>query len=334
MDRRFLPLISGGRNKMKTETDDIAGKFLLGKLTDAEQTEIEKRYFQDKKLFEEILIAENELIDAYAAGKLSAEDQKRFESRLLLNPKQRQRVGFAKTFLEYASKQSLAAENPNSSQVKSAWTAFISGLFSNKPVFSFAFAAALLIIFGGGIWLILDRRAIQNNQSGDLAVIHTPQQAQDEKIPNEINNSNQKIESEPEVLPPHDSIERKKTPPIKQETPQKEDAPRVFSLILSPGLTRDAGTSQRFTIPPKTDFVKMSLKFEETNLSSFQAILETVEGNQVWRSGKLKSRSGNSVDILIPAKNLKNADFILSLKRLADNGIYEPVADYSFTISR
>lgn len=319
---------------MKTEKETRTRKFLLGKLNEEEQTEIEKAYFSDRKIFEELLIAENELIDAYAAGSLSAEDQKRFESRLLLNPKQRQRIGFAKTLVNYASKQPL--DNFDASPAKSSWISVFSRLVSNKPMLSFAFAAAVLVFFIGGIWLTLDKQNPQINQTGELAVVQTPQPAREEnKILPETRDSNQVIEkSQPEILPTPRNSGQLKTRQIK-ETPPKKKTPAIFSFVLSPGLTRDSGTSRRFNIPAKTDLVKIELKFEAENFSSYRAVLETVEGNQVWSSNHLKTKKdGKSVEVSISSKLLKKADYILSVKGLSSEGIYERIEDFTFTINR
>ena len=113
------------------------------------------------------------------------------------------------------------------------------------------------------------------------------------------------------------------------------ETPVIYSLILSPGLTRDAGTRQRLTLPAKTDFVRMQLKFEQGGFSAYRAVLETVEGRQVWRSNRLKaSKDGKSVTLTIPSKLLKKSDYILLLKGITKDGVSENVEDYTFTIDR
>ncbi len=112
-------------------------------MTEEETIKIEKDFFGENKHFEDILIAENDLIDAYVKGELSPEDKKRFESRLLLNPKQHQRVDFAQTLIKHAS--SLPIENEKLSVAKLNWHSVFLQFLSAKPMLSYSFAAAALI---------------------------------------------------------------------------------------------------------------------------------------------------------------------------------------------
>lgn len=319
---------------MKIDQNDSATKFLLGKLTEEEQAKIEKEYFHNHKLFENILIAENELIDAYATGNLSTEEHQRFESRLLINPHQRQRVDFAKTLAKYTA--NFPAEISNISPVKFSWSSIISLLLSHKPLLSFSFVAALLVFVAGGVWLTSDTsvpQISQVNENASIEISPTPLQIQELTV--EVNKGNKIAETNKQVSAPARKSVQDKTPQdTGHEAPIKNNAPAIFSFVLSPGLTRASGTSQKFSIPAKTDFVKMQMKFEENNYFSYQATLETVEGNQVWSSKEIKIKKGDkSIDVLIPTKLLKKADYILSLKGLTKGGVFERVEDYSFTIS-
>ena len=319
---------------MKTVQDNVATNFLLGKLTEAENIRIEADYFSRDDLFEDILIAENELIDAYAMGQLAPEDQSRFENRLLLNPQQRQRVQFAKTLVKYASGQPLFVEELEHSAAKSSWISVISLLTFKKPALSLSFALAALIFFAGGIWLLSNKFNSNVTQSNDIAVNQTPPNVPEKEPASETMDSDKNIESNPKVAPSSQKSNQTPLPPKKQEKPQRKEIPVIYSLILSPGLTRDAGDSQRFTIPAKADFVKIRLQFEQGGFSSYHAVLETVEGRQVWSSKNLKVRKDDkSLEVLIPSKFLKKSDYILTLSGITTQRIYERVEDYTFTIN-
>jgi len=315
----------------ETNHDNLAARFILGKLSAVETAEMEKDYFGNQKLFEEILIAENDLIDAYAANTLSPEDKSRFESRLLLSTHQRRRVQFAKTLVKYASSQPLFAEEIKSSAEKASWISAISRLFSGKPRLSLSFTAAALLLFAVAIWFVLDKSNQKGVKSVEIAENRILQATTSPDFTG--NNSNENIETKPIAKPtPQKSVQ---PPTTKQEKSQTKESSVIYSLILSPGLTRDIGTSQRFAIPAGTDFVKIHLKFEENNFSAYHAVLETVEGQQIWSSNKLKARNGDkSLEVLIPTKLLKKSDYILSLKGVTKDGIFERVEDYTFTITR
>jgi cbb3-type cytochrome oxidase subunit 3 len=319
---------------MKIESENAAANFLLGKFTEEENLKIEEGFFSDKNLFEDILIAENDLIDAYVTGGLSPEDKRRFESRLLLNPQQKRRVQFAKTLVNYAAKQRLAAKDITVSSTKPSSASIVSRLVSYKPMLSFAFAAAVLLFFIGGIWFVSERQNSPINQTDELASIQTPEQTPVRETAIEINpDSKITAENKPEISTLSRKSDKRKSPEIKKEIIQKKQTRSIFSIILTPGLTRDSGTSRKFTVPAKTDFVKIQLKFEQGDFISYHAALETIEGSQIWSSKKLKAQKGNVVTVSIPAKLLKKSDYILSLKGVTKEGVYERVEDYAFTIN-
>ena len=46
--------------------------YLLGVLTEAEQTALEDHFLNDDEVFEQLVAVENELVDTYARGQLNA----------------------------------------------------------------------------------------------------------------------------------------------------------------------------------------------------------------------------------------------------------------------
>jgi len=319
--------------KMKSRTDNLATEFLLGKLSEAESIKLEKGYFGSSKVFEEIIFAETELIDAYVTGKLSSEDRKRFENRLLLNPRQRQKVEFARTLNKYAAALPFSIEVSNDDPVEFSWTAFISHFLTHKSELVFTSTVAVLIFFAG-IWMIFKQPNPRLERTDELTIIQTPEPVQNQNPSRIENNGDPKEKPIAETTPrPAPKPAESKLPPAGKPEPKKIVTPTIFSLILSPGLTRDAGTGQRFNLPAGTDLVRTQLKFEPGSFSVYHATLETVEGHQVWSSRTLKVRkAAQSLTISIPAKLLKTADYILTLKGINPEGFYENVESYSFTI--
>src|SRR5262245_43346719 len=75
-------------------------RYLLGTLSEAERARLEEGYFSDDKEFEEIEIAEEELIDRYVRGELTGTDRKEFEQTVARSPRLMERVEFAKLFAD------------------------------------------------------------------------------------------------------------------------------------------------------------------------------------------------------------------------------------------
>jgi hypothetical protein len=355
INRRFSPLVSGGNGKMKTERENLAERFLLGKLTEEEAVKIEEGYFAANSQFENLLIAENDLIDAYAKNELSAEDRRRFENRLLLNPRQRERVRFAKTLINYASTAAAAvpAENLASSASdsdKSSWRSIFGQIFSAKLMFSYSFAAAILIFLAGTIfWLAIKNNSPHLPQSDEMAGARqsrTEKSAPDQS-PNEVSTPAASVTSENENAenkPTSAAAAANRSPKnvVNQPLPKKrgeqtENSRPVISTIILPfGATRAAGDAEPFDIPARADFINLRLKFEEGDFAAYYFVLETVEGQKIL-SGKIKKaingENEKTVVAAIPAGKLKKGDYIISLKGLTTEGAYESIGDYSFTIN-
>src|SRR5690348_3120535 len=73
-------------------------RYLLGLLSPAERELIESEYFADEGAFQQMLTAEDDLIDAYARDELTEEEQRRFEKNFVSSLHARDRVQFARAF--------------------------------------------------------------------------------------------------------------------------------------------------------------------------------------------------------------------------------------------
>ena len=58
-------------------------QYLLGELSEQERTELEDRAFEDRKVLEEILAVEQDLIDDYVSGDIPEERRADFQKHFL-----------------------------------------------------------------------------------------------------------------------------------------------------------------------------------------------------------------------------------------------------------
>ena len=68
--------------------------YLLGTLVEERQTQFEERILSEPGVYEEVLIAEAELIDQYVAGDLSELEQQQFESHFLITAERQTNLRF------------------------------------------------------------------------------------------------------------------------------------------------------------------------------------------------------------------------------------------------
>ncbi len=90
-----------GRNKqpnqaVSTDDQDAIRQYLLGQLTPDQQREVEGRLLTEDDFFEELEIAEDELIDERLAGKLTETERAGFEQSFLAAPERQENLRFSR----------------------------------------------------------------------------------------------------------------------------------------------------------------------------------------------------------------------------------------------
>lgn len=80
-----------------TRADEaLAARYLCGELSDDERARVEERLFTDAAFLEEVEAAENDWLDAWAAGTLALRQRARFERGYLVSEERRRRAAFAR----------------------------------------------------------------------------------------------------------------------------------------------------------------------------------------------------------------------------------------------
>jgi hypothetical protein len=77
--------------------------YLLGSLTEPEAEELEALCFQEGSAFDELVLAEDDLIDDYAGDRLAPDERRAFEAVFLSSPVRRERLEFARALRRAAS---------------------------------------------------------------------------------------------------------------------------------------------------------------------------------------------------------------------------------------
>jgi hypothetical protein len=87
----------------KRDNHELIFRYLLGEMAEEDQTRLERGYFAEDGLFEELLVVEDELIDSYARGEFSEHERKRIERHFLRSRTRRERFMFARALIEYSA---------------------------------------------------------------------------------------------------------------------------------------------------------------------------------------------------------------------------------------
>jgi CHAT domain-containing protein/predicted Zn-dependent protease len=101
-------------------------KYILGDISDHERAAIEERLLADETYFEEVTMAEENLIQDYADGNLDAPERERFESRFLSSKGNRERVKFARALRKHVNESKNLPEPEKKSSFFDSLKAFFS----------------------------------------------------------------------------------------------------------------------------------------------------------------------------------------------------------------
>jgi hypothetical protein len=128
---------------MSASNQDVLRLYLLGAADAGSQDDIEHRLFSDDQVFwERLSIAEDDLIDDYAAHALDEDARRQFESHFLCTAERRAKLQFALALRGYAREE--RAERTGAV----SWLRAPSAL----PRWAVAVAASLLVLVPGVIW--------------------------------------------------------------------------------------------------------------------------------------------------------------------------------------
>lgn len=310
--------------KSRHVEDELLVRYLLGQSSKTEQTQIERDYFDDDELYERLGAVEDELIDAYVRDGLRAEEREQFEKHFLRDAERRERVEFAREWRTFVSESSLAARPKEERARRANWLEFPP--FGNRAALIPLAAAALLAL---GVWLAAQtvrlNRQLERMSAERAAREKTGQQLQQQVVAERRRSEQLLAELE---------IERNKR---EDRSAPTSSQPVIVSLILSPGLPRDAGDARRLAIPPEATQVSLWVTFKAGAYQSYRAELQTVDGRVIWSQRGLTARPRREEKmalVTIPARRLKDDDYILILKGVAPTGELSDVSEYSFRVVR
>ncbi len=306
--------------------DQMLTRYLLGELSAEEQDRLEEQLFAGER-YEELLAAEEDLIEASARGKLSMRERERFEKHFLASPERRARVEFDQLLLKSLDEEPLANPSPLQAAPTPLWRWLLSAIHLPPPVAKVSLAAAGLIASIGLSWLVFEtlqlRPRLEQSQA-ERARVERENQEQQRQLADE-RARNQRLTAELERA--RDQIARLESAP-----PQSPSPLSTLTFALTPYVSKSAGGRNRLVITPGVRRLRLQLNFEITDsYRSLRAKLQTVEGRQIalWRA---KSVGSGRAIVILPTRLFSTGDYILTLEGVASAKTVEDLADYQFTV--
>ena len=255
-------------------------RYLLGLLPENDAERLDEQSIVDDEFAARLRAVENDLVDAYVRGALEGELLERFESFYLASPRRRDKVAFARQFVDTMDRLPAPAATP---------VASVRGSLMRRSRFIWLTSAAVLLLACGVLFLqdvrlrrvLLDAQhdgEVLDQRRRDLA-----RQLGEQRVANDA------LRKE---------IERLRTA-------------QPLALVLRPQ-TRAAAPVSVVAVPPGLDVVAFELELEAGDFSQYQVALKDPATNRsLWRSGIVTSvsRRTPAVAVAIPASLLRSQHY-------------------------
>ena len=310
----------------------MAKRYLLGTLSDQERDQLEQRYFSDTADFDEIEIAEDDLVDAYARDKLTGDDHRRFELVLSSSPRLRQRVEVAKLLSRKTQASPVAAveEVPKPGRWRQ--------LFAFDPPARLAFGfSVLLVLLGGllvfGAWLqvrrtsdaIAAREASLEQRRQEIERLAAQSQASNEQRASELQAQEAQLKAQQQVA---QEVIRE---------PNQSTLGFVQTLFLRSGTTRGGGGNSDLALRKNTSHIRFNMDVTGSDSRRYRATILDPDLKVVSKPRIVSPRRTGSGDFLIfeiPAKGLSPGDYSVRVEGLTATGEVENNNDYPFRLTQ
>jgi hypothetical protein len=292
-------------------------RYLLGKLNDDEQIEVENRAFADPDYLGALEATEDDLIDAYVRNELPKSDRGAFERQFLTSPSRRTKVEFARTFFRVVAEANEASVSVAPS-VRRTLGALIRAW---HPSLQFAAGLAALACLVAGSWLIVENSLMRSR----LATLESQQRDADRQR---------------EILKRQLTEERSRAAALASPRQRRspESASVIASLVLASGISRAQSKVEFLALNPSVQIAHIEIELESRDeFPRFRAGLRTRTGTELLTFGSLPRRrtaTGNAISFDVPASALDAGEYEVALQGLSPGQRPQDVGYYYFRVEK
>lgn len=324
------------------DRQELAIRYLLGGLSKEEKTRFEEQYFLDDDEFEQLEIAEDELIDRYVRNDLSAEDTGRFKE-LLVAPGLSERVEVARLLVKRTALKSQAVITPATVPVQPAHVGWWNRLFGPaaaipgfRPAFAMSIALLLLttvaLVF---VWTKLrtesQRLAQEQQQQEDLRRQIEQQSARYRELESKLDKTEQEKEEQAAL-----AAEYKR---LLAQDQQRSVPASIFPIVLGPwNASRGSGGGaiKPMTIPSQFTKVGITLNVTHGEYPHYNASVKNIDSDKVITTKTnlkpVSERGRKYISINVNADELRAGTYNVHVDGVTAAGILNNFEDYLFRI--
>jgi hypothetical protein len=309
--------------------EELARRYLLGGLSETEQTTLEEQILSDDEVFENLEIAEGELIDRYVRDELSAEERRRVREMIVNSPRLAERVEIAKILTTRATAPAPQAVKPE--KAKTPWWNLFIPIPQSSPAMRLVAVAPLALLLVTSVLLVLvwtryrtksQRWAKAEQRLSQLEKEIADQNAKSSGLQTELTQTQQeKAAQEKLVADLQQQLEE-----------QRGRAASIFSFFINPGVgTRGGGNAETsLRIPPGKNELELQLNVEGGDYPQYEATLQDAELKPISKPTRLKPiRRGRRkfISFRVAARLLPPGSYHLHVDGLTSQRVREDFND-------
>ena len=290
-------------NNGNAYSDETIRRFLLGALSGTEQASFEQSLFTNDELEERVRLAELELSDDYAAGRLSTPERDLFEAGFLLTADRQQQLNVSR-----AMQQTLSFQSP--ARVDQSVMARVVNVFDlRRHAWKYAFAALILmLLLGAAILVTKQRLRITQRHTSPTPVTPKPSATVVPQPAHHAPNSGSPSHTEqPPALPLHEGL-----------TP---------SVVLNSNTPLEAAP----LIRTSGEVVTIELRLDAPLADFYDVKVMTTAGESVFITNGIKRTESETLGVSVPGSAIESGDFQIVLLR-ADGDSQPNAGTYFFRV--
>ena len=327
---------------MTANRKELTTRFLLGELSEEERRAVEERFLSDNAFFEQMLAAEDALLDEYVCGTLSEEEHLRAKALFDSSFEQRQNVAFTNHFIS-SLKPGSAADDPEvstKSDDRSVVTVPIESKSTSRgsalpppPIMSQRTSVVVWSVVGLsflvlGSWSLYLYNRLRTSSANEAAAEQIARQT-NATLQAELARQNQLKEE-------LESERRQKEQAVAILAQLQSKGPQSFPITLKPVHFERSGGSNLETFKISAPQVKLRLVLEgEQEYEKYSVVINTFGGRPVrtFSLGADQVQKG-MLTITLSTHVLGYDDFKIELMGASGDSDFERIADYAFRLAR
>lgn len=302
-------------------------QYLLGQLEGQTQEEFEQRLLVEDDFLQEVLIAEDELVDDFLRDKLSVGERESFQQVFLSTPERLEKLTFGRTFKKYIDTNASGSGSESEVEEKpSRFQSFLLFLKSRNMVPALSFAAALFFAVTATVLFVKERNL--QTQLADLRARSQsgqPVDSADEQAQKKIKLAEELAQLDAELKrgqQKRQELEQQIARLVVEKRGGVQRNTSVLSFLapmLAMGAVRSAeGGLPEIRVPPGHFAANIPLRLPDGETGTYRASLLNADAQTLHTINKLRSRQSGGQEVVlfnVPIRMLPAGEYRIRVSR-------------------